>query len=122
MTMVGSSRWSQLREQTLSTPEGRERYDRTRESVIAIRRMLQMIDSERERAGLTKSELARRIGASPASLRRLFTSPSANPTLKTVIDLFDALDVEIELRPRRDAGASAATTRERRMPTTIGSK
>jgi ribosome-binding protein aMBF1 (putative translation factor) len=101
MTSAGSDRWSEIRTRTLSTPELREQYERTRESVIAIRRMLQVLDAERERAGLSKSELARRIGASPASLRRLFTSPTANPTLRTIVDLFDALGIEMVVRPRR---------------------
>src|SRR4051812_12196594 len=101
MTSAGSDRWSEIRARTLSTPAAREQYQRTRQSVIAIRRMLQMLDAERERAGLTKTELARRIGSSPATLRRLFTSPTANPTLRTIVDLFEALDVDISLRPRK---------------------
>jgi transcriptional regulator with XRE-family HTH domain len=67
--------------------------------------MLQMLDAERERAGLSKAELARRIGASPATIRRLFTSSHANPTLRTIVDLFDALDVEITLRHRHEQAA-----------------
>jgi ribosome-binding protein aMBF1 (putative translation factor) len=111
MAPGGPDRWSVIRERTLSTPEVRERYRRTRAHVEGVRRMLQIVDAERERAGLSKSELARRIGTSPATLRRLLTSPTANPTLKTLFDLFDALDVEVEVRPRREqCGGSRATS------------
>jgi ribosome-binding protein aMBF1 (putative translation factor) len=110
MASTRLSRWSEIRERTLSTPEARERYRRTRATIEAIQRMLQVIDAERERAGLSKSELARRIGTSPATLRRLLTSPEANPTLKTMIGLFDALDVEVELRPRREQRSGLGST------------
>lgn len=93
-------KWSEIRAKTLSDPIARERYERKVKSIIAVRRMLQLIDAERERAGLSKSALARRIGVSPATVRRLFTSPTSNPTLKTIVDLFIALDLEIEVRPR----------------------
>jgi ribosome-binding protein aMBF1 (putative translation factor) len=101
-TSPGPDKWSEIRAKTLSDPAARERYERKFESVVAVRRMLQMIDAERERAGLSKAALARKIGASPATVRRLFTSPTSNPTLKTVVDLFKALDLEIEVK-RRDA-------------------
>ena len=100
MADPGSGRWAQIRDRKLSTPALREQYERTRDSIITMRRMLQRIDAERERAGLSKSELARRIGAHPATVRRLFTSPTVNPTLKTIIELFMALDLELEVRPR----------------------
>jgi ribosome-binding protein aMBF1 (putative translation factor) len=93
-------KWSEIRSKTLSDPVARERYERKVKSIIAVRRMLQLIDAERERAGLSKSALARKIGVSPATVRRLFTSPTSNPTLKTIVDLFIALDLEIEVRPR----------------------
>jgi len=94
------SRWSAIRDRALAKPLARERYDRTRNSVLAIRHVLQAIDGERERAGLSKSDLARRVGTTPAAIRRLFTSPSANPTLRTILDLSDALNLEVSLRPR----------------------
>ena len=94
------SRWSRIRERKLVDPQVREQYQRTRRSVSSIRQVLQVVDAERQRAGLTKAELAQRIGTSPAAIRRLFTSESANPTLRTVVDLLDALDLEVALRPK----------------------
>jgi ribosome-binding protein aMBF1 (putative translation factor) len=93
-------RWSELRAKTFPDAAARERYERKVKSIVAVRRMLQLIDSERERTGLSKSDLARRIGVSPATVRRLFTSPTSNPTLRTIVDLFTALDLDIEVRPR----------------------
>ena len=98
---VRSDRWAQIRGQKLADPATRDRYERTRRSVAAIRHLLRLVEAERERAGLTKAELAQRMGTSPAVVRRLLTSDSANPTLRTILDLFDALDLEFALQPRR---------------------
>ncbi|MDP2663177.1 MAG: helix-turn-helix transcriptional regulator [Dehalococcoidia bacterium] len=63
------------------------------------------IDDERQRAGLSKAELARRIGMTPSVVRRLFSSKSSNPTLGTVINMAGALGLEVELkRARQDEG------------------
>ena len=100
MAVEHADRWTRIRERRLIDPATRERYERTRRAVTSIRRVLQTIDAERERAGLTKAELAGRIGASPAAVRRLFTSNAANPTLRTILDLSGALDLVLDLRPR----------------------
>jgi ribosome-binding protein aMBF1 (putative translation factor) len=99
-------KWSELRARTLSDPVARERYERNFRSIVAIRRMLQLIDAERERSGLSKADLARKIGVSPATVRRLFTSPTSNPTLKTIVDLFTALDLEIQVRTHNEKNVS----------------
>ena len=100
MTGPRADRWSKIRERVLQDPTAQERYERTHRSVSAVRHVLQLIDAERERVGLTKSELAERIGTSPAAVRRLLTSDTANPTLRTLLDVFDALDVEFTLQPK----------------------
>ena len=115
MTVPVSPKWAAMRDRRLADATSREQFQRTRITVIEIRRLLQRIDAERERAGLSKSELARRAGTTPAAVRRLFTSPSANPTLRMVLDLFDALDLEITLQPRTTpdcTGSPASGTRE----------
>lgn len=99
-TSTRRDKWSELRAKTFPDPASRERHARKVRGIVAVRRMLQLIDAERERAGLSKSDLARKIGVSPATVRRLFTSPTSNPTLRTIVDLFMALDLEIEVRPR----------------------
>jgi ribosome-binding protein aMBF1 (putative translation factor) len=95
-----TGRWAQIRKRSLVTEADRQQYEQTKRTVIFVRQLLQRIDAERERAGLTKADLAERIGASPASVRRLFTSPSANPTLRTVVELFDALGLEVQVQRR----------------------
>jgi transcriptional regulator with XRE-family HTH domain len=62
--------------------------------------MLQVIDAERERMGLSVSELAEMIGTSPSSLRRLLGAPLENSTFRLLMGLFEALNVEVELHAR----------------------
>ena len=110
-------KWSELRAKTYPDAAARERHARKVKGIVAVRRMLQLIDAERERAGLSKADLARKIGVSPATVRRLFTSPTSNPTLKTIVDLFLALDLDFQVQhcdtmspngESRDAGRSDA--------------
>lgn len=48
--------------------------------------------------GLTRGELATRTGLNAASLRRLLTAPTANPTFATLKAIADALDLRFAIR------------------------
>ena len=98
MAETTTRHWEQIRTRTLETPERRARYERTMRQVIATRRILQQIDEERERRGMTKTDLAHRIGATPSVVRRLFSSETSNPTLGTVVAMLDALDLGVQVR------------------------
>lgn len=101
MSETTTGRWAQIRARTVNTPELQERYERTRHTLGLTRELLMQIDAERERVGLTKAELARRIGTSPSVLRRLFSSESSNPTLRTVLEMLEVLGFDLELKPAR---------------------
>lgn len=101
-----TGRWAALRAPTLADPERRARYERTKATVVATRRWLQMIDQAREEAGLSKAALAQRVGMEPSAVRRLFTSARSNPKLGTIVALMLALDIDWSLKPRpRRAGS-----------------
>lgn len=106
-------RWAALRAPTLADPERRMRYERKKATVLATRRWLQLIDTAREDAGLSKAALAHRVGMEPSAIRRLFTSVQSNPTLDTVLSLMLALDIEWDLKrqPPRAVGHGTATRR-----------
>lgn len=116
MERTSSGRWEQLREQLVNTPELQQQYERTKHSILLSRQLLLQIDAARERAGLSKAELARRIGTSPSVVRRLFSSGSSNPTLQTMLDILDALGFQFELKPVQveKPSASMLAPRKRR--------
>ncbi|MEM8873515.1 MAG: MT-A70 family methyltransferase [Planctomycetota bacterium] len=60
--------------------------------------VLEALDRERDRQGLTKQELAVRAGLQAPAVRRVLTG-RANPTLSTLSILADALGLEISLQP-----------------------
>lgn len=102
-------RWTQIRARKLADPAVQERYERTRRTVAAIRQTLMRVDQERTQAGLTKAELARRVGANPATMRRLLSSGQQNPTLKTVLEICDVLGMEVTVAPKRQRLAGGRT-------------
>jgi len=109
-----TGRWARIRARTLEIPERRARYERTKRQVLATRQILQQIDDERERRGMTKADLAHRIGTTPSVVRRLFSSETSNPTLGTVVAMLDALDLDVQVqrsggRRRLTAPVSAET-------------
>jgi ribosome-binding protein aMBF1 (putative translation factor) len=101
-----TGRWEQIRAGALADPATRERYDQTRRAFTVTRTILQAIEDERERTGLTKADLAQRVGLQPSAVRRLLTAGTSNPTLRTVTELLDAVGLELTLR-RRPNGEGA---------------
>jgi len=99
-------RWAQIRERRLNTPELREQYENAKRELMLTRQMLMQIDEQRRAAGLSKAALARSIEANPATLRRMFTAPTANPSMRTVFRLLVALGMELEVKRVRPPKAA----------------
>jgi ribosome-binding protein aMBF1 (putative translation factor) len=80
--------------------EFKREYERARREIDSVDAVVRALDARREEAGLTKADLARRVGMSPEVVRRLFTARNPNPTLDTVVRLAVALDCNLGLEPR----------------------
>lgn len=83
-------------------PEFDAEFQRASREIAAIDTIVNALDSLRETQGMTKAELAREIGKNPASIRRLLTA-QANPELRTVVAMADALDADLVIVPRSAA-------------------
>lgn len=94
----------------MKDPEFREEYERARREIDQVDSVIRQLDELREEAGLTKAELARRIGRDPSSIRRLFTA-KANPELLLVASIAEDLGAEVRVIPRE-----AKSTSRRRAP------
>lgn len=97
-----AGKWERLRAERMQSPAFRERYERTRQSLREVQAVLAYLDEQREEAGLSKADLAREIGTHPAVVRRLFSSGTGNPTMKTVMDVMNALGLEMQFSRRTD--------------------
>ena len=84
----------------------RAEFERELREIAQVDAIVQELDALREQQGLTKAHLAREIDKHPASIRRLLTAP-ANPELRTVVAIADALDADVRIVPRKPARRSA---------------
>jgi transcriptional regulator with XRE-family HTH domain len=90
----------------MAVPEYEAEYTRSRRRIAQIDAVMQQLDALRAEAGLSKAELARRIGKEPATVRRLLSS-EVNPTLATVVALADELGASVQVAPSSTAEGSA---------------
>ncbi len=81
-------------------PEFRAEYERVRGEIEQIDSVVRSLDELRESKKTSKTDLARRIGRNPSSIRRLFTA-SSNPELRLVVQIANDLDADIVVVPRR---------------------
>ena len=90
--------WADLHED-LQDPEFRRAFVLETMRIAATDDIVNAFDEARERAGISKADLARAIGMEPASIRRLFSSGSPNPTIGTLSDIATALGLRITIEP-----------------------
>lgn len=96
-------RW---RAEQMQDPEFGREYRAARAQIDQVDAIIRRLDELRMEMGMSKAQLARRIGKNPAVVRRLFTA-QVNPELKTIAAIADALDAEITLKPRKAAARSS---------------
>ncbi len=80
-----------------------EDYEAARGEIEQIDKLVHFLDDARVAADLNKAELARRIGAKPEIVRRLFTARSPNPTMRTMLKVAAALGFRLQLVPDKDS-------------------
>ncbi len=95
---VASAFWDDLAKD-LEDPEFLRDYVVESMRIATIDRLVNELDDAREAAGLSKAELARAIGAEPATIRRLFAKGHSNPTLGTLAEVASALGLQVTLTP-----------------------
>jgi transcriptional regulator with XRE-family HTH domain len=94
----------------LRDPEARASYERERREIDQIDAVIRSLDQLRIEAGISKAELARRIGRNPSSIRRLFTAQRARPELPLIVSIADELGARVEILARESARASSRAT------------
>jgi ribosome-binding protein aMBF1 (putative translation factor) len=91
-TETGAERYFRQRQ---GDPAYAAAYNNARRRIDEVDQIVRTIDEQRIALGLTKAELARRIGTRPEAVRRLLSARHANPTLSTVVALAHELDLDI---------------------------
>jgi DNA-binding XRE family transcriptional regulator len=108
--------WEDL-DNDLQDPEFRNQFLLESERIATVDRIVNQLDDIRQDLGMTKSELARAIGRTPESIRRLLTAKSVNPQLSLVAELASVLGYRVTLQPM-----TAAERREVAEPLRRGPK
>jgi DNA-binding XRE family transcriptional regulator len=98
MSLVTQGFWQDLAED-LRDEEFRHQYLLESERVATVDRIVNQLDDVRQELGISKSELARSIGRTPESIRRLLTAKSVNPQLSLVAELASVLGYRVTLEP-----------------------
>lgn len=98
MTVLDTSYHARYLGENLQDPGFRREYEAAQKQIAQVDAVVRALDHLRIERGLSKAELARRIGKQPAAIRRLF-SAEANPELSTIAALAVALDAEIKIVP-----------------------
>lgn len=83
-----------------------EEYEFFRTYIETVDEIVRTLDATRSGLDLSKAELARRIGANPAAIRRLLSDQAKNPTLATVAKVAAALGLRLRLEEVPEDGAA----------------
>ena len=100
-------------DERLRDKEFAREYTEARAEINTIDQIIRLLDTARKKLNLSKADLARRIGAKPEIVRRLLTAEDPNPTISTVVKIAAALDLRLDLVPKKEA--QGATERGRRF-------
>lgn len=118
MTTLDTSFHKRYLEQNLQDEEFLREYENARQKIAQVDAVLRNLDALRIERGLSKAELARRIGKQPAALRRMLNSAS-NPELNTIVAMAGALDAEVRIVPRTSPMPASKANRTRRVASAV---
>jgi transcriptional regulator with XRE-family HTH domain len=103
--LLDTSYYDRRRRDWLADDDARGEYERAHREIELIDTLIRSLDELRESAGMSKAELARRVGRNPASIRRLFTAEQVRPELPLIVSIADALNARIEIKVRSKKSA-----------------
>lgn len=89
----------------LADPEFKKGFDRKVANLRSLAELMQAMERAREAGKLSKKAVADRMGRHPSAVSRLLCGEGPNPTLETIAELAEALDlslsIEVKRRPKR---------------------
>ena len=115
MGSKGKTGFDRYFEQRMKDRKFANEYAGARAEVDTTDTLIRALEAARERSGVTKADLARRINAKPEIVRRLLTLTDGNPTMETVLKVATALGYHLELvRSRRSKSSERFPRQESR--------
>jgi DNA-binding XRE family transcriptional regulator len=99
---AASEFWRDL-DEDLQDEDFRRQFLLESERIATVDRIVNQLDDVRRELGVSKADLARAIGRTPESIRRLLTAKSVNPQLSLVAELASVLGYRVTLEPMSTA-------------------
>ena len=101
MAPVPKTGFDKYLDRRMAQPSFAKAYQRARVEIDGIDSLIWAVDGVLVGEGLSKADLARRIGAKPESIRRLLSDTRGNPTLTTILRVLHEVGLHLEVAPDR---------------------
>lgn len=116
MATSGKTGFDRYFDERMKDPSFAEGYVREREAVDQVDSIIRQLEAARLELGVSKAELARRVGKLPVVVRRLLTKKGANPTLMMAVKLGAVVGLKLGYLPAdpptRSRSASAKASKK----------
>lgn len=99
--MRKATNWNRYYQQQMTNPATRSLVE---DEIKALRVGVQLAKLRQER-GLSQGQLAAKVGMRAPNISRIENDPTQNLTLQTMLKLFNALDCEVAVTPKKRAAA-----------------
>lgn len=99
MATSGKTGFDRYFDERMKDPSFAEGYARERQAVDQVDLLIRQLEEARLNLGVSKAELARRIGKLPVVVRRLLTKKGANPTLMMAVKLGSVVGLKLGYLP-----------------------
>ena len=93
-----ANNYVRIRDQMLSAPGKRAKYQKLKDELVEISQLISAIDQAREQRGMSKKQLADLAGLEPANVRRLRSSGLKNVSMLTLLRLSRALGLRLVIK------------------------
>lgn len=87
----------QALDEEFATAEERQSFVSDVETTIAIARLMSTLEEIREKRNVSKAEIARQMQRHAPAIARLFSGDRANPTIRTLVELLQAMGLRATL-------------------------
>lgn len=114
MATSGKTGFDKYFDARMKDPEFAEGYARERQAVDQVDTLIRQLEKARVDLGVSKAELARRIGKLPVVVRRLLTKKGANPTLIMAAKLGSAVGLKLGYVPEDPPRGSRSGSRRQK--------
>jgi ribosome-binding protein aMBF1 (putative translation factor) len=109
--MLDDNLHERRRARRMHDPDYRGAYERAAREIAQTDAIIRELDALRVDLGMSKAELARRVGRNASSIRRLLTASQVRPELPLIAALADVLGAELRVvhrtaKPRRAGNGS----------------